>query len=62
MQLVELPPTRPPGPQPLQKLSFECSVCTYGIVRQAPPDLCPMCQSRGTWVHAPWRPFSLGTA
>ena len=62
MQLVRLPPSRPQRPRPLQKLTFECSVCTYGIVRPAPPEVCPMCRSSGMWVHAPWRPFSRGTA
>ncbi len=41
-----------------QKLNLVCSACGYGIVRQAPPDHCPMCLREGTWVHGPWRPFA----
>jgi CheY-like chemotaxis protein len=30
---------------------LECSVCGYGVVRSAPPERCPMCQTEGQWVH-----------
>jgi hypothetical protein len=59
VQSVEL---RQPGSRPPQKLSFECSVCTYGIVRRSPPEICPMCRSSDTWVHVPSRPFSRDTS
>jgi rubrerythrin len=41
-----------------RKLSLECSLCGYGIVRAAPPERCPMCQAGARWVHTPWRPFT----
>lgn len=31
--------------------SFRCSTCGYGIARATPPDRCPMCHAKGTWVQ-----------
>lgn len=45
--------------RPAQKLSLECSVCGYGVSCSAPPERCPMCQHERTWIHTPWRPFSV---
>lgn len=47
----------PSGTRP-QKLNLECAVCGYGAACLAPPERCPMCQSEGSWLHAPWRPFT----
>jgi hypothetical protein len=49
-----------PGEPPTQKLTFECAVCAYGVVRRTPPERCPMCHSEDAWTHRPWRPFSRG--
>jgi CheY-like chemotaxis protein len=48
----------PLRPRRLQKLSLACSACGYGIARSTPPERCPLCQGEGTWIHAPWRPFT----
>ena len=40
-----------------QKRSLVCGGCGYGILRAAPPDRCPMCQSENAWVDA--RPLSV---
>lgn len=45
------------GPTPRQKQALECSSCRYGIVCSRLPARCPMCQTEGAWIHAPWRPF-----
>lgn len=37
---------------------LECSACGYGIVRSAPPERCPMCQSEDAWLYTSRRPFS----
>jgi len=44
--------------RPLQKLSFECSVCGYGVTQTTPPAHCVMCHSEDAWTHAPWRPYA----
>lgn len=49
--------SRRPDPKS-QKHNLACTVCGYGIARRLPPERCPMCQSRGTWSHSAWRPFS----
>jgi len=44
--------------RPLQKLSFECSVCGYGVMQTTPPAHCVRCHSEDAWTHAPWRPYA----
>lgn len=36
-------------PQTRRKHSFACAACGYGVVRAAPPERCPMCQTEGAW-------------
>jgi len=39
---------------PQQRRSFECVACGYGIARSVPPERCPMCQGKDTWIGSPW--------
>jgi CheY-like chemotaxis protein len=34
----------------LEKHHFACAVCGYGVVRAAPPERCPMCQTEHAWT------------
>jgi len=40
---------------PWDALTLECTVCGYGAARPVPPERCPMCQGKGTWIHRPAR-------
>jgi len=39
--------------EPSAGLTLECRACGYGAARPVPPERCPMCQGRGTWIHRP---------
>ena len=34
------------------RTALRCSVCGYGIATVVPPERCPMCHGRATWMHA----------
>jgi rubrerythrin len=38
------------------RAEFRCRACGYGLIRNGPPVVCPMCQAR-EWEGLPWRPF-----
>lgn len=44
-------------PPPARQLELRCSVCGYGAVVSAAPEVCPMCR-QSAWDYAPWRPFT----
>jgi CheY-like chemotaxis protein len=39
------------APASYRTLALECAACGYGIAGSLPPERCPMCQGKGTWVH-----------
>ena len=38
------------------RAEFRCRACGYGLIRNGPPVVCPMCQA-SEWEGLPWRPF-----
>jgi rubrerythrin len=38
------------------RAEFRCRACSYGLIRNGPPGVCPMCQA-SEWEGLPWRPF-----
>jgi len=38
-----------------EKHSLVCTMCGYGVFREAPPERCPMCQAENAWVYSPVR-------
>lgn len=51
----------PPQDAPHTKVrsDYQCVQCSYGVVANGPPFVCPMC-SGVDWERISWRPFSHG--